>query len=376
MNSLHPSAQTTLLVSIHQPHNILTTDDALNHVLGHRCDEVCGKDMSIFFGPVTDSRQISKCICESTRALTSLVHVYLYSSTRQPKMILLQAAPFYDALGQISGCALRASLGEFQPHRQLSQPITVDLLSLADAVLSGYGIQDGGVNNIATLLFLAAASGISCTRAPAGTSAQCQPPFHNLALGSLSLQSLANADAVPRLPAFLASFAAPQPPAASEGMRASDDGTRLSPRHTDDSDARAQLRFRSPSKGPRVSAFRDLRPHGHGCPPCRPAAATRQQSGFNLAAAGGPGHASVSAHVRAVGAEFPTGGARAGPGPRRGAPLADRRGRGPRAAAVVLVDEGYVRRLRRRHTATDRREAAAAAAAALQAAAAAASTAV
>ena len=40
------------------------------------------------------------------------------------------------------------------------------------------------------------------------------------------------------------------------------------------------------------------------------------------------------------------------------------------------VDEGYVRRLRRRHTATDRREAAAAAAAALQAAAAAASTAV
>ena len=319
----------------------------------------------MFCGPGTDTLLLANCIRESSRASTSQARVLLYSSTRQPKIILLQTSPFYDALGRISGCALRASPTDLIQPLQAPPPslqLAVDPRHLADAALGVLAGRDIGTSDgVSRSLLLESASvqtsiPVSLCRLPAPRRpTHCQPPFHSLAVGLLGPHAQHDPDAVPALPAFLAAPAAGQPPA-----------------------AHFKTLPANPDHGAHVPALGDPWPLWRSAP-SRPAAAVRrwplatgaQEEPRPLGrGAGDPSpppspHRAASGGATGPGLELAAGGARAQSGARpaaaaRGAPrAATRRGAAPNAAAACPVGDTYERRLFRRYTAKDRRDAAA-----------------
>ena len=357
--------QATLILSFHLPHKILVADDSLFYVLGHQAEEIRGRDIFVLCGPSTDIFKLCSCIRESVQAVTCQASILLYSSSGQPRMVILQASPFCDTLGRVCACVLRASLA--CPIQPLPGP-------------------SFGTDYISNLLQIVDAASSISHDASICTFARRQLPFSQLPLGapqrpsidSSPFQKFTPAAAaasnarpgfladIPFLPSLLALLPAPHPAAAFSSLAAAADALRLPLPRLHDSDAWvAPVLLPTPSAIPRPAALGDCRPR------CSPGHASGPRSRC--------GASSESAVAVGSDSESPRG--RASPSAACGSPPADRRGggrppqqRGVRsgkmaaAAAVRLVDEAYVRRLRRRYRATDRRDAAAAAAAAAKAA--------
>jgi hypothetical protein len=89
------------------PQRIISISSDLANKFGFKSAELCGRSMSVFQGPNTDTISLRASLKAAAARTSTSLKLILYSSDGAGHEIVVQCQPTMDTRGEVSGCALR-----------------------------------------------------------------------------------------------------------------------------------------------------------------------------------------------------------------------------------------------------------------------------
>jgi hypothetical protein len=102
----------TITVSLTEPHYVLELDFGITILLSFTIDDVQGKSVHMLCGPATDVALLHSSIMKVSRGTTSALQIVFYSKDLATRICMARISPHYDGGSNIAACKIHLTLSE------------------------------------------------------------------------------------------------------------------------------------------------------------------------------------------------------------------------------------------------------------------------